>query len=202
MSRCGIIVLAAGASRRLGRAKQLLELDGVTLLRRAVQTALCTCGRPVVVVLGAQSEDFLAQLAGLSVHVVINANWEAGIGGSIRAGVAEIVAAQPACDAALLMLCDQPLVGAEMLEELMRRQATTGKAICAAAYSGTVGTPVVFARNLFGELMQLADHEGGKVVIARHGDEVASVEIPQAALDIDTEADFARLAGSKVPLDE
>jgi molybdenum cofactor cytidylyltransferase len=193
MSRCGIIVLAAGGSRRLGRPKQLLELDGVTLLRRAVRAALGTGGRPVVVVLGAQSENFLPQLVGLSVNVVINTNWEAGIGGSIRAGVAAIAGMKPDCEAALLMLCDQPLVSAEMLEQLMQRWASTGKTICAAAYSGTVGTPVVFARRLFGELMQLGDREGGKAIIARHGEDVDSVEIPEAVVDIDTEADFARL---------
>lgn len=81
------LVLAAGGSRRLGQPKQLLELDGETLLRRTVRIAVeAGCG-PVVVVLGAGAEALRLQVAGLPAEVVVNAEWEQGMGGSIRAGL-------------------------------------------------------------------------------------------------------------------
>ncbi|MGA2231219.1 MAG: nucleotidyltransferase family protein [Tepidisphaeraceae bacterium] len=196
MSRCGIVILAAGESRRLGRPKQLLELHGATLLRRCAQTALGTKLRPVVAVLGAFHERLIAEVAGMGIVTVVNPRWQAGMGTSIRAGVAEIVASEPASDAVAILLCDQPLVRGEQIEALVERRIQSSKLIAAAEYSGTLGTPVVFAGELFEELLALGDNEGGKKIIKRHGGDVVGIEIPEAATDIDTEEDFTRLMSS------
>jgi molybdenum cofactor cytidylyltransferase len=191
---CGIVILAAGGATRMGRPKQLLQLAGVSLLRRAAETALATSCRPIVVVLGANAEQATAEISGLSVSAVVNPNWQNGIGTSIRAGVAALLAGQQRPAAVALMLCDQPLILPAAIDELVRQQATSGKPICAARYSGTLGTPAVFAAKLFDELLALGDSEGGKAVIMRHAAETEAFDIPAAATDIDTEADFRRLS--------
>lgn len=192
MSDCGIVILAAGAASRMGKPKQLGKLCGVSLLRRCARTALATSRRPIHVVLGANAGALKPEIADLEVTPLINPDWVRGIGTSIRVGVA--AAAQ--CDAVVLLLCDQPLVTAGDIEQLVSERAKSGKPIAAAAYAGTLGTPAVFAAGLFGELLALSDEQGGKFVIQRHAAQVQPISIPQAAVDIDTEADFQRLLTS------
>jgi molybdenum cofactor cytidylyltransferase len=192
MSRCGIVILAAGGSSRLGRSKQLLELHGQTLLQRSAHEALATSCRPIWAVLGAGSDEISRRVASIPVEILLNRNWQSGIGTSIRVGVAAAQAAR--LDAVVLMLCDQPMVTGAAIERLVKARARSGKPIAAAAYGGILGTPAIFAADLFGELLHLADHEGGKAVIARHAVEVEAVDLPEAATDVDTEADFSRLA--------
>lgn len=193
MSSCGLVILAAGGSSRLGRPKQLIMLEGVSLLRRCALAAMDSGCRPIVAVLGAHADVLAAQLGGLSIDVVVNPHWKSGIGTSIRLGVSAVAAAQPAPEAVALLLCDQPLVDGGMIAALVNGRIESGKAICAAAYSGTLGTPAVFGAGLFGELMRLDDDQGGKTVLMRHWGDVHSLSFPEAAIDIDTEEDVGRL---------
>jgi molybdenum cofactor cytidylyltransferase len=194
MSQCGIVILAAGGASRMGRPKQLLPLQGVSLLRRAVETAWGTACRPIVVVLGANLEQIAPEISPLPVGIVLNPDWQRGIGTSIRAGVGAIAGSKPSPAAVVLMLCDQPLITAAQIDELVQRQALGGKPICAARYSGMNGTPAVFAACLFDQLLALRDDEGGKAVIARHAAEIDAMDLPSAAIDIDTPADFEKIS--------
>src|SRR5437588_10860570 len=109
MSSIGIVILAAGASTRMGTPKQLLRYAGQTLLRRAAETALASQGRPVVVVLGAGSERCRPELEGLPVRIVENPGWEQGMSASLRIGIeALLVGAEEALEAVIFMLCAQP----------------------------------------------------------------------------------------------
>jgi molybdenum cofactor cytidylyltransferase len=190
MSRCGIVILAAGEARRMGRPKQLLELHGQTLLRRCIDTAMTTNCRPIFVVLGANAERLAPPIQSLPVSVIVNPNWQAGIGTSIRAGVA---AAKDLCDEIVLLLCDQPLIRAEDIDQLVHQRAASGKLIAAARYSETLGTPAVFSAQVFDELLELGDNEGGKKIIQRRLADVEPLDLAAAAIDIDTEADFKSL---------
>jgi len=192
----GIVILAAGASTRLGRPKQLLNFDGKTLLRRAAETALATNCRPVSVVTRSGAEALAREISSLPVQIVVNSDWDKGIGTSIRAGVKAIAESGLRPEAVVLMLCDQPLVTATAIDKLVRRWSASGKPICAASYSGTIGTPAVFAASLFAELLNLADSEGGKAIISRHACDVETMELAEAAMDVDTETDFLRLEDS------
>jgi CTP:molybdopterin cytidylyltransferase MocA len=120
------IVLAAGASTRLGegRSKQLLRFQGRTLLRHAAEQALASSCRPVIVVLGAEVERCQRELAGLDVHVTINAAWADGMGSSIRAGMTALNAAAPDARAVVITLCDQPLVTGAFIDRLVERYLT------------------------------------------------------------------------------
>lgn len=196
----GAVVLAAGGSTRLGSPKQLLEYGGRSLLRRAVEAALEAGCRPVVVVLGSGADLLKDQLAGLDVQGVVNPAWGNGMGTSVRLGVETLDALAPEADAVLLTLCDQPLVGPEALAQLLdayRRSGSLGS-IAAAEYNGIIGVPVILGRAHFGELLALPDDAGAKPVLRRHRESVIEVPMPEAATDIDTQEQYARLSGTSM----
>ncbi len=186
------IVLAAGGSTRLGSPKQLLGYGGRTLLRRAAETALATGCRPVIVVLGSGADRLRSELTGLDVRVVENPDWQRGMGGSVRLGMAALVGHEET-DAVLLTLCDQPLVGAVELRQLTDAWGKGGAcSITAAAYHGTLGVPAVLGREHFAELAALPDASGAKPILQRHAGQVIPVPMPEAAVDIDTREQYER----------
>ena len=189
-----VVVLAAGASRRLGAPKQLVRCGGQTLLTRAVEVAQAAGCGPVFVVLGAGADFLRAEVALPDARVVVNLAWSEGIGSSVRAGVAAVEADAPDAGAILFTVCDQPLVTAGLLAELAAAHYA-GRDLVAAAYAGTVGVPALFARRYFAELRELPGDAGAKRVLAGHASEVFAVPFPGGEADIDTPTDAARLAG-------
>ena len=172
--------------------KQLLVYEGQTLIRRAVETALASVCRPVVVVLGANASAVGTELE-LPVIVTRNREWETGMGSSIRAGLEAALAADADVDAVVVMLCDQPFVTAELIDTLIERRRETGKTIVGTEYRGTRGVPALFARGLFVELSALSGHEGARQIIRNHPDDTAVVPFVGAAIDIDTPQDYEAL---------
>ena len=182
------ILLAAGGSTRLGSPKQLLVYEGRTLLRRAAETLLAAGCRPVVVVLGAGAGKLTPELAGLDVSTVVNADWERGMGSSIRVGMTAL-SPGPQTDAVLLTLCDQPLIGPSALKHLLDA-SHDAHSIAAADYNGTLGVPAVFGREYFAGLVALPDAAGAKSLLQRHAGRAATVPMPEAATDIDTREQY------------
>jgi molybdenum cofactor cytidylyltransferase len=187
----GAVVLAAGGSTRLGRPKQLLELDGEPLVRRAARRASEAGFDPVVVVVGAEGEA-VARALGEAFVAVRNPRWSTGAASSIRRGVEALCAARPDVDGALLVTCDQPLVEARHLVAL-RAALGPDQLIAASRYAGTLGVPALFSRAVFGELFALTGESGAKRVVMRDLRRVAEVELPEAGRDVDTEADWRAL---------
>lgn len=194
MSSIGIVILAAGASTRMGTPKQLLPYVGQTLLRRAAETAVASQGRPVVVVLGAAAQLCRAELEGLPVHIVENPEWEQGMSGSLSVGMEALLEVTAhSVRAVIFMLCDQPLVSANLLNALIQTHGVTGKCIVASAYAGTRGVPALFCKELFSHIDALRGNEGAKKIIAGNPDEVVSVDFPGGAVDVDTPESYAIL---------
>jgi molybdenum cofactor cytidylyltransferase len=183
--RIGGIILAAGESSRFGRPKQLALFEGKTLIERAVESATAVSGC-IVVVLGAQAEQIRPAIPS-GARIVINDQWPTGMASSIRAGVRAIASE---VDAALLMVCDQPLITAANLRR-MTEQFLGG--IVAAEYNQTVGVPALFGAEFFPRLSQLSGAEGAKKVILENEKRVTAIPMPEAAFDIDTAEDFRRL---------
>ncbi|WP_139923150.1 NTP transferase domain-containing protein [Hymenobacter sp. DG01] len=189
-----IILLAAGASTRLGRPKQLLRYHGQTLLRRAAETAIAAAaGAAVVVVTGAQHHALLPELAGLPVTVAHCPAWKQGMGASIKCGLAALEKHQALPEGITLMLCDQPHVTPALLQQLAATHVATGRAIVACAYASVHGVPVFFSASAVPLLRQLPDEAGAGQLLKRHSELVASVPFPQGAIDVDTEAQYAAL---------
>lgn len=186
----GVVLLAAGGSSRLGRPKQLVVHQGRTLVRRAAEAAVSAGNGPVVVVLGAQHEAVASELTGLSVQTVVHADWAAGPGGSLQAGLRVLTST---VDAVVVMLCDQVRVDSAHLRALVETWRQTGAAVVASAYEGTRGVPALFSRAVFAELESLGPEQGARGVIARDPSRVVEVPLPGGGEDVDTAADVARL---------
>jgi 4-nitrophenyl phosphatase len=197
LKRVAGIILAAGASTRFGRPKQLLDWGGVPLLGHVADEALSAGLAPVVVVLGSQAEAAREALGERLVHAVMNWRWAEGLSTSVQVGLAAL---PTQTEAAILMQCDQPLLTADLLRALVTRFEETGVAIVHPTHAGRRGTPTLFARRLFPELAAVSGDQGGRALVARHAGEVATVEVadPDVLADVDTPADFERLRG-RVP---
>ncbi|MCJ8165062.1 nucleotidyltransferase family protein [Pontibacter sp. E15-1] len=192
----GLVLLAAGASVRMGKPKQELLYKGKTLLGHAIDVALDSVCEPVVVVL--QPDATLAlpdtQKPVLTVH---NPNWRQGMSASIHCGLAALMAAAPEVTGAIFMVCDQPFVETALLNSLVQTNAGSGKGIVACYYQGTLGTPVLFNRVYFEELLYLRGKEGAKKLLFRHSEDVATLPFSLGAVDIDTPEDYKRLHTSE-----
>ncbi|GAB3824099.1 nucleotidyltransferase family protein [Hymenobacter jeollabukensis] len=188
------VLLAAGASTRMGQPKQLLPYQGRTLLRRAAETALAAGCAPVIIVTGALHQELVAEVADLPVQLVHNAVWEAGLGTSIGVGVQAVEEAAPEAAAVLIMLTDQPLVTPELLRELLKEWQQSGLPV-ATGYASSVGVPAVFGRLVWPQLLALPAAAGAKLLLQRLGDELAVVPFPAAALDVDTPEQYQQLLG-------
>jgi molybdenum cofactor cytidylyltransferase len=191
MPEFGVVILAAGSSSRMGSPKQLLDYGGKPLLRHAVDVALASMCRNVMVVLGARANELRPALEGLPVNILENPRWEEGMGTSIRTGVEKAQA--DGLDGVILALADQPLVTPEILDRLVRTHIETGQPIIAAQYAGTVGVPVFFSREFFPNLLALKPGQGCKGVILAHAGNAIHLDCPEAEMDIDTPQDYDRV---------
>lgn len=193
MANIGAVILAAGESSRLGRPKQLIQFRGKSLVRRIVDAADEAGCSPIAVVIGSDGRKIAGELEQTSAAVVENENWRNRIGTSIRTGVQTSIDHAPGLDAVVLLICDQPLVDAEVIKQLIARYSETGKTIVASSYSGTLGVPALFDRSHFEELLTLPDDSGAKSIIVSKHEHVAEFPFPQGEIDIDTSADYERL---------
>ena len=183
--RVGAIVLAAGGSRRFGSPKQLLPWKGKTLLEHVVDRVLDSSVDQVLVVLGHEAESIGVLVRDRRVVTVVNKDWERGQSGSVRAG---LQALPEGCEACLFVLADQPHVTPELIDSILARYRRTLAPIVIPVHRGQRGNPVLFARTLFPELLEMQGDQGGRQVIERHDNEVEMVEVrdPTLFLDIDT----------------
>jgi molybdenum cofactor cytidylyltransferase len=183
------ILLAAGASRRLGTPKQLLVWRGETLLRRTARLALEAGFRPVRVVLGAEAPRCEATLRDLDVEIVANPAWEAGMSTSLRAGLEGLAAD---VDAVLVLVCDQPALSLGHLESLRAAQLAHPETAVASGYAGARGIPVLFPRVFFERLERLQGDRGARSLL--QGEDVLEVPFPGGEFDLDTPEDLTRLS--------
>jgi molybdenum cofactor cytidylyltransferase len=115
---------------------------------------------------------------------------------SIRSGIADIEK-NDLVSSVIILLCDQPFVNAELIEDLQQKQIETGKKIVACSYQNTIGVPALFDKLLFDELFALAGNEGAKKIIKEHPNDVATIPFEMGGIDIDTFEDYERLMNSE-----
>lgn len=185
--RTGIIVLAAGSSKRFGGiAKQLLTVNGTSLVRQATETALAAnLGGPVVVVLGDRREQVAPELDGLAVTLIDNPTYNDGIASSVRIGLAGLFLMQPDIDTFIVMPCDQPFLTPALLGELVVTQQESGKGVVATRFADQVHMPALFTRQYAEPLSNLTGDKAPKWVIIKHKTDLAEVGFEPAAIDLD-----------------
>ncbi len=189
-NRVAAVVLAAGAARRFGAAKQLAPWQGKPMFLHAVDAALNSRAGPVVVVLGAYAAECRRALGTRPVTVVENPGWAAGQSASMKAGLAAL---PPTASAAIFPLADQPLVSAAVINAVIARHQRTLAPVVWPEFAGKRGNPVLFHRRLFAEMERVQGDVGAKPVLLAHRAEAAVVAVDDEAvlIDIDTPDDLA-----------
>ena len=188
------IILAAGASRRLGQPKQLVGFAGEALLERALRLAKESGAAPVLAVLGANFAPICASIPFDGAIPVLNDKWEQGMSTSIHAGLNEAEVRAPRASGALLMPCDQPRLSARHLRALLTAfEAQPAPSIIASAYAGIQGIPAVFPRSSFGALRSLHGDTGARALLAKSQCPVIALSFEGGELDIDLPSDLAQL---------
>jgi molybdenum cofactor cytidylyltransferase len=185
-----ILVLAAGASTRLGQPKQLVKLGGRPALHRVVSNCVSVAGNSVTVIIGANAQEMTHLLGHSPASVVINRQWEEGVAASIRRGLASM---PTTCEAVMIVLGDQVAITADDLRRLVSAWKQEEGVIAAAVYDNHVGVPAIFPRICFTELAQLRGDQGARLILERNSYRLARVPMANAAVDLDTPEDLAAL---------
>lgn len=193
MADTGIIILAAGASSRLGKPKQLLVYQHKTLLQHVADEAKAATLSPIVVVTGANASLTASSLTGRNVLFAENERWPEGMASSVVAGLSRLLQHGKKVDAVILAVCDQPHVSAAVFRKLVAAQKESGKGMVASQYEGINGTPVLFTQPYFQPLQNLRGNEGARKLLKFYHNDVAAVPFPAGGVDIDTEDDYRRL---------
>ena len=189
----GILILAAGESKRLGTPKQLLQYEGESLINRLIGRVKAAGNFPIALVLGAHAAEIKDQLAFDDIHLLMNHEWKEGMASSIQIGVTHFMDSVPTVDGLLLLVCDQPFVEAQILLSLLELQRNSGLPIAACSYNQILGTPAVFHNAVFPDLLGLKGDTGARKIINCNSDAVASLQFEKAMFDIDTMDDFRQL---------
>ena len=196
-SNISVILLAAGSSSRMGQSKQLLDVNGETLLRSSVKTAL-SCGvKNIVVILGANEQAHREKIQDLPVAIIGNHYWKSGMGSSIKAGINYLIRETSETAAIIIMVCDQPALTADHLQTMIKKWEETRSPIIASAYLDTTGVPALFSRLFFSNLLMLRDEEGAKKILQQFREQVVSVNFPGGAFDLDTAEDYQNFLKQK-----
>jgi molybdenum cofactor cytidylyltransferase len=189
------IVLAAGASRRMGRNKMLLDVDGVPMVRRTVQRVIDAGASPVIVVLGNEPDAVRAALAGLACVFTDNPDYTGPTSGSLHAGLRAL---PDDVDATLVLLADMVHVTSDMLRALIDADAAHSAPLTVSRYGDVLAPPLLFRRALWPELLAWHGEGCGKQVVRAHESEAVILDWPAEALqDVDTPEDYHALTGGR-----
>ena len=191
--RTAILILAAGAAKRMGSIKQLLAWADTSLLGHAVNMAKSSKAKETIVVLGANANAIAAQFDAGAIQIVKNENWASGMGSSIAAGIGYILGSGEKYDAVLITLADQPLIDTLYLDLMIETASKVDQGIVATAYGDKAGVPALFGRRYFETLMALESEQGAKEVLDRFKSDIFRLDPGNKTMDIDTKEDYEAL---------
>ena len=192
MSKTAVLILAAGESKRIGKPKQLLPYKKSNLLLEKIKQFQSLDRVQVFVVLGAYFKDIFPLLRELPVKVVMNTNWQEGMGSSLSKGI-ELIQKKEMFDRVLITLSDLPLMESSHYEELIELSKNTGKRIIQTEYEDTAGVPVIFDKSLFRSLARSKNDEGAKPLIEKYKKEVLKLRSKTPYFDVDTPEEYQKL---------
>ncbi len=196
--KIGIIILAAGASSRMGEAKQLLTVGKTTLIEHIIGIAQSTDNESITVVLGANHEPINDIIENLDITIAYNEYWATGMGSSIRCGLQSCMQKHSDLNAVMVLLCDQYFITKKLLVEFVETYSSSqnGKNIIVSAqYGNQLGVPTLFDATLFPELLALREQQGAKKIIKKYValDKVSPIPFPLGLYDMDTPEDYKRI---------
>ncbi|QMU64420.1 MAG: NTP transferase domain-containing protein [Flavobacteriaceae bacterium] len=192
MSKTAILILAAGASERFGKPKQLLPYKETVLLNYIIEQLIPIKNAGIFVMIGAYVESVFQSIKNQPVTVIKNADWKKGMGDSLAKGVAYI-AAKNDFHRVLVTLGDLPLITTQRYTQLIALATNSKKRIILTAYKNLSGVPAIFDKSLFHELSLLTGEKGAKSIVNKYQDEIlmSTSEVP--FFDVDTDETYKRL---------
>jgi len=195
MSDTGIIVLAAGGSKRMSKPKLAIELgDGRPILERAIEIVSLFKKASPVLILGAYAEIYLPIALRLKIRVITNPHWRQGMSSSLIAGLKFLLNERGvSMNRVLIILADQPFISSDLLQKIIRRSIDNGSGIVACDYGGIKGPPVCFSSKYFNKILELEGDVGAKNLIEMHPDDILLVDFPGGKYDVNTPEDLKRV---------
>ena len=191
LDELAVVILAAGGSTRFGGLKQLLEYKGMSLLRRAVETAIGLVEpEQIYVILGPKELKMQRELTKTSVNIISNTNWESGVASSIKAGLRALPTKYTGM---LALLCDQPLITTQHLQQLSTQWEKNQDKIIASYHMDICTEPAIIPRKFFQEISKLYKDQGITKLIEIQREAVTNVSLPEAAMNVDTQEDYMKL---------
>jgi molybdenum cofactor cytidylyltransferase len=193
-SHIAIVVLAAGASKRMGSPKQLLKWGDGTLIGNAIETVSKLASNELIVVLGAHYELIKNVIQTSPVTILNNENWEKGLGSTIAFAVEYLQNSKSNVDGVLITLCDQPLITADFLNLFISKFQSGKNQILATSYgNGKQGVPVLFDKVYFNDLEKLNSDEGAKEILKKYSSHVEALTPQMDNKDLDTSEEYTAL---------
>lgn len=187
------IVLAAGESKRMGRPKQMLAWQGKTLLRHVLESLINSNAEEIILVLGYEAEAIRKSLTEFQIKIVINPDYKQGMASSLRQG---LLAMDPRSEAFLVLLADQPGIGPEIMNRMIRefQQANPKRGIVRPVYQGLRGHPVLIGVQYLQEALQLQGDMGARRILMNHPKDIIEIEVDQDVVlaDIDTPEEYQK----------
>lgn len=187
-----VLILAAGASVRLGRPKQNLLYQGQTLVQKIVSTAVALQSGPVLLVVK-ERDGIDVQEDIIQIH---NPDAGSGMATSIHCGIRYLETQHSDIETVIITVCDQPFITTGLLQEMISHYMETNLPIVACTYGDIVGTPVLFHKTMFKALYALNGDKGARQLINQHIQQVGLINFPLGNIDVDTEEDYERLIKS------
>lgn len=194
------VVLAAGMSRRMGTPKQLLRMDGKTVLEHTLENVRASNVSEIILVLGHVAESIEKEISTAriftdQIKIVRNKDYQQGMGTSLRTGLAAVNAN---ASAALILLADQPFVHSQTLDQLIACHWESKPQIVIPLYKGFRGNPVLLDRSVFPELKELAGDVGCRAIFGSHTGNICKLPVDDIGilLDIDSPEEYQKLESS------
>jgi len=197
MNNTGIIILAAGSSSRFGGIKQLLRFNNKTLIEHVIDEATNAELNSVVVVTGAYADEVSEKIDNKKITIVFNEHWETGMASGIVTGLKKVLIVNNEIENIIIAVCDQPYISSILFQKLSDKKRESKKSIVASSYAGTLGTPALFSKKYFNELLNLKGDEGAKSLIRKYNSETTSVLFKKGNIDVDTRKDYEELLKKK-----
>ena len=184
------LILAAGSSSRMGSIKQLLSINGKTLLQHTLYLSTKIKSTRTLCVLGAHAEEIMQKVDGKNVEFIINKNHKLGLSASIISGIEYLQKEKIPFDGLFILLADQPAIKEDYYDEMMRLFDEKRMKIIASNYGNTLGVPAIFPAIFTNDLLQITGDKGAKEFLQKNKRRTLSPQTLVNLLDIDTPKDY------------
>jgi molybdenum cofactor cytidylyltransferase len=185
-----VLILAAGKSSRMGNIKQLLKIEGKTLIENAIETSMKIEKTSTLCVLGAHAAEIKKKVDMSNVDVTINKDYELGLSSSIISGIKHLQKQKKQFDGIFLLLADQPAIKVAYYQEMVALFSKEKKKIIASKYENGFGVPAIFPKSFIENLLAIKGDKGAKEFLQKNKKEILSPKTLVNLVDIDTPKEY------------